>query len=178
MTESYPVKDLQGQDADTFKPMLFGGLLGFVIGVIPLLNISSCFCIPQILSAVVAVHLFTKNNQLTVSMGKGIMIGIGASLIGCVLAFLVGTILTMAGINPMEDMFKEFGLKMAEMSGDPNVVEQAKENMNREPTSVELMTQTAIGLAFTLFFGLIGGVIGGAIGAAAFKRAPQEEGVV
>jgi len=182
MSDAYPVKNLGESDpteASMVKPLMLGGLVAFIMGVVPVLNMSQCLCLPQIAGSLLAIHLYTKANGVTLSAGRGILFGIGASMIGGLAAYAVGAVLMILGINPVQDMMMEFFLQMAEKGGDPAAVEQIKQQMAHEPTGAELAMQLAMGFGINLVILSIGGLIGGAIGSAVFKRAPQEdEGVV
>ena len=158
---------------DDFQAMLMGGGLVFILSIIPFVNLLGCCLIIQILGALLAVHLYTSKYHLTLSPGKGIVLGILSCLLGGIAAFVVTMILQKLGLDFSQQMLQEQMIKWAESFGGPEVAEQMREEIERQNAQGVGLVQVIVGLVFSVIFNALGGLIGGAIGAAIFKRAPE-----
>ena len=63
-------------EPDDFPAMLVGATLVFVASVTPYLSIAAGCCLPQILGALLAIHLFTSKYALTLTAGRAMKLGI------------------------------------------------------------------------------------------------------
>ena len=165
------------ESPDDFQAMLTGAALVFVIGVIPVVYMVGCCLIPQILGALLAVHVYTKKYQLTISAGKGIVLGILTCLLGGVAAFVVVMILQKLGLDPTQAMTQEWSIKFAESIGGPEAAEEARRQIEEQNTHGVGVAQIVSGRVVGMILNAIGGLVGGAIGAALFKRAPEAPAV-
>ena len=68
--------------------MLIGAGLIFGIAFIPYASMTCC--LPSIIGALVAVHLYTRKYGLTLTYGKGIKLGVLTCLMGGLAAWAVG----------------------------------------------------------------------------------------
>lgn len=162
------------ESPDDFHAMLTGAALVFIVGVIPVVYMVGCCLIPQILGALLAVHVYTKKYQLTVSAGKGIVLGILTCLLGGVAAFVVVMVLQKFGLDPTQAMTQEWSIQFAERIGGPEAAEEARRQIELQNSQGVGALQIVIGLVIGIILNAIGGLVGGAIGAAVFKRAPKE----
>lgn len=159
---------------DDFQAMLMGGGLVFVMSIIPFVNFLGCCLVIQILGALLAVHLYTSKYNLTISAGKGIVLGILTCLLGGIAAFVVTIILQRLGLDLGQQAIQEAMIQFAENMGGPEVAEQMREEIERQNAQGMQAVEIVVGLVFSVIFNALGGLIGGAIGAAVFKRAPVE----
>ena len=159
---------------DDFQAMLMGGGLVFILSIIPFVNFLGCCLIIQILGALLAVHIYTKKYNLTISAGKGIVLGILTCLLGGIAAFVVTMILQKLGLDVGQQMIQEQMIQFAENYMGPEAAEQMREEIERQRAQGMGAVQVVVGLIFSVIFNALGGLIGGAIGAAVFKRAPEE----
>ena len=172
MSEENSFRVEPAKDPDDFQAMLVGASVVFVLSVIPFVNLLGCCLIPQVLGGLLAVHWFTKKYDLTLSPGKGIILGILTCLLGGVAAFVVMTVLQKLGLNPVEDFMNETVIDLVEKY-IPDAADQVREEIERQKIEGPGATALVIGILSTLFFNTVGGLIGGAIGASVFKRAPS-----
>lgn len=158
---------------DDFQAMLIGGGLVFILSIIPFVNFLGCCLIIQILGSLLAIHVYTNKYKLTLSPGKGIMLGILTCLLGGIAAFVLTMILQKLGLDFSQQFMQEQMIKMAENFGGPEAAEQVREEIERQNIEGVGVVQIVIGLVISVIFNSVGGLIGGAIGAAVFKRAPE-----
>jgi hypothetical protein len=159
---------------DDFKPMLIGAAVIFVIAFIPYAGLMCC--LPQILGAMLAVHVFTKEYKLTLTYGEGIRLGILTTLLGGVTAWVVAiallfTVHYQVGGELVDMMVQFFGKFMP-----PDAVEKMKEGIAQQKESGPTVAQLIIGFIGSLVTAGITGLIGGSLGTAIFKRGPKEPG--
>lgn len=159
---------------DDFKPMLIGAAMIFVINFIPYTGLSCC--LPQILGALLAVHLFTREYHLTLTYGEGIRLGILTVLLGAVTAWVVAiallfTVHYQVGGEISDLMVQFFGKFMP-----PDAIEKMKEGLAQQKESGPTVAQIIIGFVSILIMGSIAGLIGGSLGTAIFKRGPKQPG--
>ncbi len=160
---------------DDFQAMLVGAALVFVVSIIPVVGLTFCCCIPQILGALLAVYWYTNKYKITISPGKGIILGILTCLLGGIAAYVFGMVLMKLGINPMEGVIQAFGEAMAdwvEQQAGAAEAEKVREEFAKAMSGEKTAVQIVIDLLSVIIFYAIGGLIGGAIGAAIFKKAP------
>ena len=119
------------------------------------------------------VARYTKKYLLTISPGKGIILGILTCLFGGVAAFIVTIILQKLGLNPVEEWMNKTLIEVLEKYA-PQAVDQVREEIERQQREGPGVGTLIIGITTTVIFNALGGLIGGAIGAALFKRAPLE----
>jgi len=163
------------EEPDDFKSMLIGATLIFVVSMIPYVSLASACCLPQIVGALLAVHLFTAKYSLTLSAGKAMKLGIFTCLMGMLAAWAVGmALLFLFDYQPGAKEIEMIVLKLVGMTGNPDAVEQTRQQMEQQRAQGVGLAQIAVGLFGTVAFAGIAGVIGGAIGAALFKRGPKE----
>ena len=157
---------------DDFQAMLYGAAVVFVLSVIPFVNLLGCCLIPQILGALLAVYWFTNKYQLTISPGKGIILGILTCMLGGIAAFVVGMILQKLGINPVEKFTNQMTIDLMERFAGPEAADAAREQIEKQMRQGLTAIQVVIGLFVSVGLNALGGLVGGAIGAAVFKKAP------
>lgn len=158
--------------------MAVGASVVFVLAVIPFVNLLGCCLIPQILGGLTAVYWYTQKNHLTISAGKGIVLGILTCLFGGIAAFVVVMLLQKFGFDPTQAMVQEWSIQLAEKLGGPEAAEQARKQIEAQNAQGMGAVQVVIGLVMSIVFNTVGGLIGGAVGAAVFKKAPPEAPVV
>jgi hypothetical protein len=162
---------------DDFKAMMFGGLVVFVLSLIPYVSLSSICCLPQIAGALVAIHLFTSRYRLTVSAGQGIKLGILAVLFGSLAAWAVAIAMQLLFNYQLNLKETEAIMLKAYSRLGPDVVEKVKEAFEKQRAEGLTLGKMFIGLCTVLIASGIGGLIGGALGTALFKRGPRQEQV-
>ena len=163
---------------DDFQAMLVGAALVYVVSIIPVLGLTVCCCIPQTLGALLAVYWYTNKYKITVSPGKGIVLGILTALLGGIAAYITGIILLKLGINPMGDVMAGILEQVAtyvEQNAGAEEAEKIREEFAKALSGEKTAVQILIDLISVVVMNAVGGVIGGAIGAAIFKKAPPEE---
>ncbi|MCY4158873.1 MAG: DUF4199 domain-containing protein [Bacteroidetes bacterium] len=166
------------------QSILVGGLLSAVTGVIvavaqqmsgasdplnpqPVLGVifGLLGCMVALSSGLVAVWHYTSENELTISGGQGVGIGVLAGIVYAVAAIALSWLLVAVGLLPSP----EETLDMVRQSGafDTPGAEQAE--------AITKIMVTWGYLVITAISGIVMGLIGGAIGAAVFKRGSEEE---
>lgn len=164
------------EEPDDFKAMLAGATVIFIVSFIPYAAFSCC--LPQVIGALLAIHLFTAKYSLTLKAGRAIKLGILTCLLGALAAWAVGMALYFlfhyqVGKEVGDVMFN-FGVHMAERGGNQAAVDQMKEQYAQQQAQGLTLAQIGLGLVFGAVFAVVSGIIGGAIGAALFKRGPKE----
>jgi len=157
------------EEPDDFQAMLIGAALIFVVSFIPYASFSCC--LPYLVGALLAVHLFTGKYRLTISYGRGIKLGILTCLMGGLATWVV-----MLAIRLLFDY--QVGAKegtaltlwLVEKMGNPEAVKQVKEAMEAQQAQGVTVGQVLGGLAGVGVFASLSGLIGGALGALLFKR--------
>ena len=155
-------------EPDDFKAMMTGATVIFVISLIPFANFTCC--LPHLAGTLVALHLFTKQYQLSLTYGDGIKLGILTALLGGLAAWVVMVLLHMVfhyqpGTKEIKDLMLQFYTKYA-----PQAVDQIKEAFAKQETQGMTVGMIMIGLVSVVITSAIAGLIGGAIGTAWFKR--------
>lgn len=156
---------------DDFQSMLVGASLVFVVSIIPFLNLLGCCLIPQILGAMLAVHWYANKYKITISIGKGIVLGILTCLLGGIAAFVISMIFQKLGINPVEQWTNDTIMGLVEKYA-PDAADQVRQQMEKQKLEGVTAITIVLGLVMSVVFNTLGGVVGGAIGAAIFKKAP------
>ncbi len=174
MSEEYSFRVEPTKNPDDFQAMLMGASVVFAMSFIPFVNLLSCCLIPQVLGALLAVYWFTQKNQLTISSGKGIVLGILTCLLGGMAAYIIVTILQMLGINPWDEVMNDALISFLEKYA-PDLADQVREEIEKQQREGVGAFARIISIFFTLILNTVGGLAGGAIGAAIFKKAPPAE---
>jgi hypothetical protein len=163
------------EEPDDFKPMLIGAALIFVMSVVPYVSLLGCCCLPHIAGALLAVHLFTKWNRLTLTSGEAIKLGILTVLLGAMAAWAVAVAWQLIfGYQLNMKQVEALMLKIYSHFG-PQFVDKAREAMEAQKQKGVTLSQLLIGLCATVVVSAISGLIGGALGAALFKRGPAKD---
>jgi len=159
------------EEPDDFQAMLIGAGIIFVVSFIPYASMSCC--LPHLIGALVAVHLFTRKYGLTLSYGKGIKLGVLTCLMGGLTAWVVVmALMLLFGYQVGAKEGETIALFFAKMGG-PEAVEKAKEALAAQKSQGLTVVQVVLGFVSACVFTAISGVIGGALGAAIFKRGPR-----
>lgn len=160
------------EEPDDFKAMAIGAAVIFVISFIPFAALTCC--LPHIIGALLAIHLFTSKYSLTLTSGQGIKLGIFTCLMGAMAAWVVAMglyFLLDYQVGAKEGEW--IALTIAEKVGGQEALDQAKEAMEQQKSQGLGFAQIAGGFAGAAVFACISGLVGGAIGAAVFKRGPK-----
>lgn len=155
------------------KPALTGGVLLGILSALPLFN---CLCCAWVIGGgMLAAHLYVSNSPVTVTLGRGITLGLFAGIIGGV----VDTLLSI----PLHLLLSRMGM---------GLVEQMRQTLDRIPnlpaetrTMLESIFSGSgeIAIAFLIFTGFLKMVIygiiammGGALGVALFEKRKLDSG--
>ena len=144
---------------DDFQAMLIGAALVYFISIIPILGMSVCCCIPQTLGALLAVFWYTNKYKITVSPGKGIVLGILAALLGGIAAYITSFILLKLGFNPMGEMmhgFMEQIIQSVEQNAGPEQAEKIREQIERSLSGEKTPVEIVIDLVATVVMNGVG----------------------
>lgn len=156
------------EEPDDFQAMLVGAGIIFGVSFIPYASMTCC--LPHVIGALVAVHLYTRKYGLTLSYGKGIKLGVLTCLMGGLAAWVVVmALLLVFSYHVGAKEGETIALFLAKMGG-PEAVEKAKEALEAQKSQGLSVIQVVIGFVSASVFTAISGLIGGALGAAIFKR--------
>ena len=125
-------------------------------------------CMVALSSGLIAVWHYTSENELTVSGGQGVGIGVLSGIVYAVVALALGWLLVTFNVLPSPEEALE--AMRARGAFDAPGAEQA-ESMTR------MMLTWGIPV-IAVVSGVVMGLIGGAIGAAVFKRGTEEAEIV
>lgn len=160
---------IEAEEPDQFKAMMIGASVIFVIAFVPY-AVLTC-CLPQVIGALVAVHLFTSQYSLTLTMGKGIKLAILTCLMGGIASWVVAMGLYLGFEYQVGAKESEWlALTLAEKFGGEQAVEQTKLALEQQQAEGLNFKNIVLGFGGTLVFACFSGLIGGSIGAAVFKR--------
>lgn len=160
--------------------ILLGGLVVGVLSTSYLGFINFVCCLGVVIGAMVAVWHYASNNSLTIPAGQGAGIGAAAGALGAAIAFVLNTVLTLAGIDSNDAFLNAiigFMETQAEsVSGDDAAAleEQIAELEAQRDAPFTIGTALS-GLAIGVLVSAVFGAIGGAIGAAFFKKGGRAE---
>lgn len=162
-------------EPDDFKAMMIGATVIFVVAFIPFAGVLCC--LPQILGALLALHLFTRQYQLTLAYGDGIKLGMLTVLIGGVSAWLISILLLMTVhyqvgqeiMKLMVDLYTKLGPQFAQ------VAQKMQEQMDKQKAEGVTTNMLLLGGCMQVIMSCISGLIGGALGTAFFKRGPKPQ---
>lgn len=157
------------EEPDSFKSMMIGAAVIFVIAFVPFATLSCC--LPQVIGALLAVHLFTSKYLLTLGKGEAIKLAIGTCLMGAMASWVVAMGLYLGfdyqvGAKESEWM----ALTLAEKMGGEQAVEQAKAALEQQQAEGLSFKNMVIGFVASVLFACVSGLLGGVIGAAVFQR--------
>ena len=147
------------------QSILLGGAVVAVLSTSYLGFINCLCCAGVIIGAMAAVWHYTSTNSLTISSGEGAVMGLGAAVVGGILAFFINLLLTNFGLGA-EAAIQEFILNAVGDSMDPDQLQQMEDQFEASSSFGARLMNGVIGLVVTA----ICGAIGGAIGAAVFKK--------
>lgn len=153
---------------DQKQSVLLGALVVTFFSL-PFLNLINVLCcLGVIAGAMTAVWHYTSTHRLTISAGRGAVLGLYAGALGALFAFLVNLVLAQLGLGG--EAFAEFILSQLEGNVPPEQVEELRRQLGQ---SLTLQAQL-VSAFFNLVLYAIFGAIGGAIGAAVFKKGEGE----
>ena len=166
-----PLPPPSAEEPDDFQAMLIGA--GIIVAVSFIPYASMACCLPHLIGAVVAVHLYTRKYGLTISYGKGIKLGVLTCLMGGLAVWVVITaVLLVFGYQIGAKDVEAITLYFAKLGG-PEAVEKTKEALEAQKNQGISVGHIVIGLVSVSVLAAISGLIGGALGAALFKRGPR-----
>ena len=145
-----------------FKPALIGGVLLGILSSLPLVNCLCCLWV--IAGGILAAHLYVKHSRLSVTLGRGVALGL--------LTGFIGTLVIALFSIPLQ-MLMSSGSSFAEqirqsMNQIPNVPPETRQMF--ESLSAHAGILYAFGFIFMLGFCCLFGMVGGAIGVAIFEK--------
>lgn len=145
------------------QSILIGGLLVGILSTSYLGLINFFCCAGIIVGALVAVQHYGKTYGIAVETRDALTIGIGAALVGLVIATTLNFVLALVGIRA-DLVIQQF---MLDSFGDSMPPEQAREieDQMARPVTVGMFfgVQFLWGLLIAVIFGAVGGAIGGAL---------------
>ena len=157
------------EEPDSFKAMMIGASMIFVIAFIPFATLSCC--LPQVLGALLAVHLFTSESSLTLRKGAAIKLAVGTCLLGAMASWVVAMGLYLGFDYQVGAKESEWlALTLAEKMGGEQAVEQAKAALEQQKAEGLGFKNIVIGFVASIVFACVSGLLGGAIGSAVFQR--------
>jgi len=154
------------------KSALIAGVIAGIASALPVLSAVNCLCCAWIVGAgILAAHLYVRASPITVTLGRGIALGL---LTGAVAA-LVETVFSI----PLSLALSRVGMDMVSQ------VQEALEQVPNMPTEVREVIRSLItnsgglGVSLLVIFGMVRLIIyglfamaGGAIGVALFEKRP------
>jgi hypothetical protein len=144
------------------KPALIGGVILGILSSLPLVNCLCCFWI--IAGGILAAYLYVKDCPVSVTLGRGVALGLLTGLIGAIVMALFSIPLQMLK-NPGVGVFEQV---MQSMGQVPNVPPETRRMMEGLKDHSGIIY--AIGLIFMTGFYCVFGMVGGAIGVAIFEK--------
>jgi hypothetical protein len=151
------------------QPALLGGVAIGVLSALPLVNLgNACCCAWVILGGGLAAYLMQQNQPGPVSAGDGALVGLGAGVIGAVLASVLSIPVSMA-MGPLQ---ADVVQRILERSSDfPPEVRSMLEQMRGGMFGTAVIgIGFIIGMLFSMCVYAVFGLFGGLLGAVVFKK--------
>lgn len=149
------------------KPALIGGVLLGILSSLPVANCLCCFWIVG--GGAMAAYLYVKACPVSVTLGRGVALGLLTGCIGAVVMALFSFPLQML-LNPGVSVLEQVRQSMGQVPNMPAETRKMMEGMFAR--SGLLYT---LGFLFMLVIYCLFGMVGGAIGVAIFeKRKPGD----
>ena len=145
-----------------FKPALIGGILLGILSSLPLVN---CLCCVWVIAGgILAAHLYVKQSPISVTLGRGVSLGLLTGVIGALVIALFSIPLQML-MSPGSGLIDQVRQSMNQI---PNVPPETRQVF--EALSANAGIIYAFGFIFMLGFCCLFGMAGGAIGVALFEK--------
>ena len=155
------------------KPALAGGVALGILSALPVIGACNCICCAWVIGGgILTSYLYIRESQFPVTMGRGVLAGLAAGVIGVVVyaLFSIPIQLISGGGNPT--MVVE---QMNEMlAKNPEMPQEFRQVIEEFLLRDDLMRLIAIFNYFSnvVFFSLFA-MLGGAIGVAIFEKRKQ-----
>jgi hypothetical protein len=155
---------------NTKSMLLAGGLAGIVMGVlaaIPLIGIlSSCCCLWAGLwgCGILAVWVYRLSNktQPSLTVGQGVLLGLGAGLVGAVIVSIFGAISSVLFSGSSAAQYSQM-IEQMESMGTEIPAEYAQIFEQYFSAAGNILVSTLCNFVIFPLFGMIGGLIGTAL---------------
>jgi hypothetical protein len=145
-----------------FKPALIGGVILGILSSLPLVN---CLCCAwAIAGGVIAAYLYVRDARESVTLGRGVSLGLLTGLIGTIVFALFSIPLHLL-MNPGSGLVEQMQQSMARV---PNVPPETRQMMEQLANHTGIIY--AFGFIFMLGLCCLFGMAGGAIGVALFEK--------
>jgi hypothetical protein len=145
-----------------FKPALTGGVLLGILSSLPLVN---CLCCVWVIAGgILAAHLYVRQSSVSVTLGRGVSLGLLTGFIGALVIALFSIPLQML-VSPGSGLVEQMRQSIHQF---PNVPPETRRMF--EDLSAHAGIIYAFGFIFMLGFCCLFGMAGGAIGVAIFEK--------
>lgn len=149
------------------KPALIGGVLLGILSSVPVISIFNCVCCAWVVGGgVLAAYLYVKDSPVSVTLGRGVSLGLLTGVIGTVVSalFLIPLHFLTGGTGVMEQLRQA----MDQMPNVPPETRQMLESLtSREGAGTFIYV---FGLIFMLVVYCLFAMAGSAIGVAIFEK--------
>jgi hypothetical protein len=145
-----------------FKPALIGGILLGILSSLPLVN---CLCCVWVIAGgILAAHLYVKQSPISVTLGRGVSLGL---LTGCIGTFVIAlfSIPLQMLMSPGSGLLDQVRQSMNQIPNVPPETRQVFESLSAHAGIIYVF-----GFIFMLGFCCLFGMAGGAIGVALFEK--------
>lgn len=143
-----------------------GGLFTGVLSALPFVNVANCCCLWVLGGGFLAAYLLQQDQPFRISVLDGLLVGLGAGLVGAVVATVLGI-----PIRAMMAPFQQQIMRMVIERGDlPPEARSMLESMTDTPGA--LVLGTALQFAFSLVVNAIFAPVGGMLFALFSSRPP------
>jgi uncharacterized membrane protein len=144
------------------KPALIGAVALGILSSLPLVSCLCCFW--AIAGGVLAAYLYVKDSSASVTLGRGVGLGLLTGILGTIVMALFSIPLHIL-VNPGAGMLDQVRQSMSQVPSMPPETRRMLEGLYEHAGILY-----AVGALFMLvFFGLFG-MVGGAIGVAIFEK--------
>jgi len=158
------------------KPALTGGVALGILSAIPVISNCNCVCCAWAIGGgILASYLYVRESEFTVTMGRGVLAGLAAGVIGAVVCTLFSIPIQLISGAVSQSMFVE--QINEQLAKNPDMPYEARQMIEELLLRPDLMRLIAVFGFFSnvVFFSLFA-MVGGAIGVAIFeKRKPGGE---
>src|SRR5213593_1463881 len=158
------------------KPALIGGVALGILSAIPVLGAVNCFCCAWVIGGgILAANLYVKSSVESVTLGRGLVLGLLTGVIGGVVETLLSIPLQMIMASMGTGALSRLEQMLEQMKDLPPEVREALRSILSNQGGAGIFF-IIVGGFFTLLVFSVMGMIGGAIGVAIFEKRKPGQG--
>jgi hypothetical protein len=158
------------------KPALTGGVLLGILSALPFVSAGNCLCCAWVIGGgVLAAHLYVTNSPVAVTLGRGVLLGLFAGIIGAVVDTLLSIplhlVLTRMGMGLGEQLRQALG----QIPNLPSETRSMLESIFSGQGNIGIVFLIVAGFLKMVIYGIVA-MLGGGLGVAIFEKRKLNSG--